>query len=219
MSYLASVCGQSARTLFSDSLRSPDEQTQLETVIAIGETATSEAVELLSELLDQVELPYFLRSAAAWCLGQIGSHRAVDKLISLFSDVDLQLREEALDRIVSLGGNTISVLLDRLGSESTDTASGCAEALRQQERLSKADISRLLESVTQPERSSDWAVWLLGNLPREQVAPIIAELQTTAPQLHYAISLLWSFMESWIARRWELRPGTDNPVLEDMDVA
>ena len=36
---------------------------------------------------------------------------------------------------------------------------------------------------------------------------IIAELQTTAPQLHYAVSLLWSFTESWIAQRWELNPG------------
>lgn len=218
MSYLASVCSQSARSLFSSSLRSPDEQTQLEAVIAIGETATSEAVELLSELLDHADHPYFLRSAAAWCLGQIGGEQAVGKLISLFSDVDLQLREEALDRIVSLGGSTVPVLLDRIASESMDTASGCAEALRQQERLSDADIARLMDTVRQPERLSDWAVWLLGNLPREQVAPVIAELQTTAPQLHYAISLLWAFMESWIARRWELRPGTNNPALEDMDV-
>ena len=218
MSYLASVCGQPVRNLFSSHLNSADQQTQLETVIAIGETATSEAVELLSELLDQPHHPYFLRSAAAWCLGQIGGVRAVDKLVSLFSGVDLQLREEALERIVSLGRSTVPTLLDRIAGADSDTAAGCAEALRQQQPLPNDTIESLVAAVRHPGRLSNWSVWLLGNLPREQMAPTIAELQDSAPQLHYAISLLWSFMESWIARRWELRPGTDNPVLEDADV-
>ena len=69
MSYLASVCGQSARSLFSSHLNSPDQQTQLESVIAIGETATPEAVELLSELLDQqTQRPIFygVRLPGVW---------------------------------------------------------------------------------------------------------------------------------------------------------
>ena len=64
-----------------------------------------------------------------------------------------------------------------------------------------------------------WPVWLFGNLPRQQAAPLIAELQTTAPQLHYAVSLLWSFTESWIAQRWELNPSKnsqDTEVVEDV---
>ena len=130
----------------------------------------------------------------------------------------MQLREEALDRIVSLGGSAVPTLLDRIADGDSDTASGCAEAIRQQQPLPDGAVERLLAAVRHPERLSNWSVWLLGNLPREHIAPIIAELQDTAPQLHYAISLLWSFMESWIARRWELRPATDNPELEDMDV-
>src|SRR5208282_3268087 len=53
------------------------------------------------------------------------------------------------------------------------------------------------------ETPSQWAVWLFGHLPRDQVATNIADLQQTSPALHYAISLLWSFMESWIACHWE----------------
>ena len=60
---------------------SPDQQTQLEAVIAIGEAATSEAVALLSEILDRPDQLYFLRSAAAWCLGQIGGEAAITKLV------------------------------------------------------------------------------------------------------------------------------------------
>jgi hypothetical protein len=53
---------------------------------------------------------------------------------------------------------------------------------------------------------SKWAVWLAGQLPREHVAAALADLQDTSPKLYYAISLLWSFMESWISPRWELNP-------------
>ena len=54
-------------------------------------------------------------------------------------------------------------------------------------------------------------VWLAGHLPRERLAGAVAGLQRTAPELHYAITLLWSFVESWVGRRWELRPGVDLP--------
>src|ERR1039458_3758104 len=56
-----------------------------------------------------------------------------------------------------------------------------------------------LSQGLQGSNASDWAVWLLGQLPRERVAPAIVGLQGSAPRLYYAISLLWSFMESWIA--------------------
>lgn len=63
--YLASVCAEPTRELFAPFLESSDQQTQLEGVITLGETATLEAIELLSEILDSDTAPYFLRSAAA----------------------------------------------------------------------------------------------------------------------------------------------------------
>jgi hypothetical protein len=59
---------------------------------------------------------------------------------------------------------------------------------------------------------------LLGNLPRDQVAGAIAELQDSAPHLRYAISLLWSFVESWIARLWEANPGPAFPHSEGLEL-
>ncbi len=216
MAYLASVGRYSARELFDTPLNGPDQQTQLEAVIAIGETATPEAVGLLSGILDRTNHPYFLRSAAAWCLGQIGGNAAVNKLIQLFRDVDVKLREEALDRIVSIGQDALPALLDHIDANDSDLAAGCAEALRQQplpDEMLRKLLPRLQGQATPPV----WPVWLFGNLPRQRVGPIIAELQTTAPQLHYAVSLLWSFTESWIAQRWELNPGAKFSDTEDVD--
>jgi HEAT repeat protein len=216
LSYLTSVCGISPRDLFPPYLASPDPQTQLETVIAVGEAGTSAAVELLSELLDDASRPYFLRSAAAWCLSRFGDADASKRLINAFADVDPTIREEALEGIVTIGGPTLPLLLAGLRETDDAVAAGCAEALRQRGRLPEEALVELAQEL-RGERPSRWAVWLAGHLPRDQAAPAIASLQDSAPQLHYAISLLWSFVESWIARRWELRPGPAFPPSESTE--
>jgi HEAT repeat protein len=207
---LAAVCGRASAEIFASYLNSPDPQTQLESVIAIGEVGTPEAVEVLSRILDDSTLPYFLRSAAAWSLGRIGTQAAVDRLVSAFADIDVTIREEALEGITSIGGAAVPVLLSGLRGTAMDVAAGCAEALRQQASLPPDVIAELTQNLQEPG-ASDWAVWLLGHLPRERVAPAIIGLHGSAPQFHYAVSLLWSFVESWIARRWEIYPGPVGP--------
>jgi len=203
-SYLASVCGESARTLFRHHLDSPDPQARLETVIALGEAGTPEAVAILSELLDAPEQPHFLRSAAAWCLGRIGDDVSIERMMRAFADVDQDIREQALESLAILGASATSTLLGGLRAQDPAIAAGAAEALRQQQPLSRAIIEQIAGELrsTQP---SPWSVWLFGHLPRDQVASAIADLQQTAPPLHYAISILWSFVDSWIARHWELK--------------
>jgi HEAT repeat protein len=210
LSYLAAVCGRAPEEIFSGHLDNPDPQTQLESVIAIGEVNTPEAVDVLSGILNDSTPPYFLRSAAAWSLGRIGTEAAISRLVKGFADIDIGIREEALEGIASLGGAAVPILLSGLRGTAMDVAAGCAEALRQQASLPDDAISKLSEGIREAN-ASDWAVWLLGQLPRERVAPAIVGLQTSAPQLYYAISLLWSFMESWIARRWEVYPGPVSP--------
>jgi hypothetical protein len=101
LSYLTAVCGISPRHLFPPYLASADPQTQLEAVIALGDTGTLAAVELLSGLLDDATQPYFLRSAAAWCLSRIGGVGASKRLVSAFADVHPTIREDALDGLPS----------------------------------------------------------------------------------------------------------------------
>ncbi len=204
-SYVTAVCSVPARTLFGEHLAGSDPQTRLETVIALGEAGTPEAIRLLCGILDDTNRPYFLRSAAAWSLSRSSDAEAAARLVHAFGDVDLDIREEALAGLVAVGGPSFRILLEKLTDTDEDIAAGCADALRRLQPLPK----KVVDGVAARVRSEDpakWAVWLLGNLPREQVGPLIAEMQESSPKVHYAVVLLWSFVESWIARRWELNP-------------
>ena len=212
--YLIAVQNVAAEDLFAPYLMSPDQQIQLEAVIALGEAGTDECVGMLSAILDDSSQPFFARSAAAWCLSQIGGTEACGRLVRAFADVDLNIREEALEGVVTVNSDAVPVLLAGLQEIDPEIAAGCAEALRQHGALSN-DAVREISAQLVGADASMWAVWLAGNLPRERLAGAVADLQETAPQLHYAITLLWSFVESWVARRWELRPGADFPVADD----
>ena len=208
--YLVAVRGASAEDLFAPYLASPDQQIRLEAVISLGEAGTDECVRMLSAILDDDQHPYFARSAAAWSLSRIGGSKASSRLVRAFGDVDQDLREEALEGIVSLDSDAVPLLLSGLQEVDPAIAAGCAEALRQHGALSDGTIGELTAQLASGNPSV-WTVWLAGHLPRERLAGPVADLQKTAPELHYAITLLWSFVESWIAERWELQPDANFP--------
>ena len=205
VSYLNAVGGESARTLFDPYFSSGDEQTQLEAVIALGEARTAEALAMLCDVLADDTRPYFLRSAAAWALAQTRTKRATKCLVKAFADVDRSLREEALEGLVSIGKAALPALMKGLHDADEKIAAGSAEALRRTVVLSSRTIKELVAELSSPHPER-WAVWLVGHLPRELFATEIAQLQQQKPELHYAICLLWSFVDSWIAPNWELRP-------------
>jgi HEAT repeats len=215
VSYLTAVCGESARDLFTPYLQGVDPQTQLESVIALGEAANAEAIALLSGILDDPGQPYFVRSAAAWCLSRVRHVDAAARLMRAFADIDRNIREEALECLVSIGGLTIPLLAEGLSEVDASIAAGCAEALRQQEHSLPAGVIKKISADAKAAGAPTWAAWLLGQLPREQVMQTIADIQDSAPALHYALSLLWAFTESWIARRWELCPAAEFPTSGD----
>ena len=204
-SYLTSVCGSPSEALFEPYCNSNDAQTQLESVIALGEAGTPNTIALLSAILDDEHRPYFLRSAAAWSLSHVYQPDALSRLIRAFTDVDRDIRDEALEGIVSVGGPAIPLLIAGLRGPESDIAAGCAESLRHRHDLPDDAVAAIVRDFRSGS-AGPWVTWLVAHLPRERVATAIADLQKPAPHLHYAVSVLWSFVESWIARRWEYTP-------------
>ncbi len=204
--YLSRVCGESAQDLFGPYLKASDGQIRLEAVVALAETATPEAVEILAAILDQNGAPFYLRSAAAWALGRISTDRAVERLVQAFSDIDQNIREEALEAVAELGDRALQHLIAGVLDDDDDIAAGAAEAIRRQALVPPDVVQKIIGEVREvPDRV--WPVWLLGHLNgREYIAAAVAELQGSRPEAHYAITVLWAFAESWIAQNWELRP-------------
>ena len=210
VAYLVAVHNVEAAGLFAPYLASPDPQIQLEAVSALAEAGTDECVRMLGVILDDDGQPYFARSAAAWSLSQIGGTEASQRLVRAFGDMDPNLREEALEGIVAIRSDAVPILLAGLREVDPSIAAGCAEALRRQGRLSDETVREIAAQLAGADPSV-WAVWLAGHLPRERLAGVVSRLRPTAPEVHYAITLLWSFVESWVARRWELQPGASFP--------
>ncbi len=206
-SYLVACCHHPAEVTFAPYLNGGDQQTQLEVVISLGEAQTPESIRLLAKLLTDDRTLYFLRSAAAWSLGQIGTEEAAAPLVAAFSSVDVGLRHEALSNLVAVGNPACNALLEGLSHSDESIVAGCAESLRQQDDLSQEVVEWLAREVCS-DYPSRWVVWLVGHLPRDQFASAVAQLRESRPELHYALSLLWSFVESWIATHWELNAST-----------
>ncbi|MDO8588768.1 MAG: HEAT repeat domain-containing protein [Armatimonadota bacterium] len=213
IAYLVSECGHDLRELLLPYLQRSDPQLQLEAIITLAEIPIPAAILLLADILSTQDVPFFLRSAAAWSLGRSGTREAAGHLMSAFSDVSLAVRQEALAGVTALGTGAIPVLLCGVSDANPDIAAGCAEALRQLGHLPGDTIARLVAgAISGDERT--WMTWLLGNIPRHYVVSEIARYEGSRPDLHYALSVLWSFLESWIACNWDIQIGADVPCVE-----
>ncbi len=204
--YLTRICGDAADRQFAKFLYDSDPQIRLETVVALAATATAGSIRLLDEILCERNEDYYLRSAAAWALGQIGNDAASKSLIAAFGDTERAVREEALEALESLSSRPYKHLTDALLSGDDDSAAGAAETLRRYATLPGTELARILSEAEKGDRA--WVIWLLSNLPSGEASidTAIAQLQTINPRVHFAVTVLWTFLRSWIAPSWELNP-------------
>lgn len=198
--YLCDTVGDSADDQFRAMLLShADDQMRLEAAVTLAETRSPSAYDLLLSVLEDNGQPLFLRSACAWALGCHGTEQAAESLVRAFADVAPEIREEALSALVELGSAGVPPLVRGL-AQSSDIAAGSAEVLRRLRTVPVSEIAALAE-VSQ----LTWPTWTLAHLPKDSIAPHIAALQTKRPEVHFALTVLWTFLESWIAENWTPR--------------
>lgn len=178
-----------------------DAYVRMEAAVALAETRTPTAFNLLRLVLEDQQQPLFLRSACAWGIGCHRTKEGAECLVRAFGDVAPEIREEALVALEDLGSAGLDSLLKGLSEESSDVAAGAAEALRRIRAVPVRDIAALAE-----RSDSTWPAWTLAHLPKDAVTPYITALQNKRPDVHYAVSVLWTFLDSWIAADWT--PGS-----------
>lgn len=116
---------------------------------------------------------------------------------------------------MQIGKSAYPMLKAGLFESNSDVAAGCAEAIRQGGKSAHSLVVELAQELR--KKPTDWLVWLLGQLPSDELTMAIGELQKSIdPRTHYAITLLWAFSRSWIARWYEQNPNAHR---EPWDVA
>jgi hypothetical protein len=199
--FLCEIAGDSADSQFRAALRDDtDDQMRLEALVTLAEIRTPSSFALLQRIIDDGAQPLFMRSACAWAIGCHKTTEAAEVLVRAFADVAPEIREEALVSLQNLGPIGFDSLLEGLVATSPDIAAGSAEVLRTIEEPPAQQVASLAE-----QGQSTWPIWALAQMPRSVVAPYIAALQIKRPEVHYAASVIWTFLESWIAENWTPR--------------
>lgn len=203
-SFLCAVTGEGADLWFRELLLShPDDQMRLEAVVALAEVQTPSAFKLLRLALEDQTQPLYLRSACAWAIGCHRTPDAAECLVRAFADISVEVRSEALAALENLAESGLQALVGGLGDSSREIAAGSAEAIRRIGNLPRSQLESIVE-IAESSRST-WPTWALGHLPSEDVRPLIATLQGKRPDVHFALSVLWTFLESWVSRDWSAR--------------
>lgn len=203
-SYLAAVCSGEVACLFEPDLRALDRSDRLEAVITLGEVGTQAAGEVLAAILLDCGKDYFLRSGAAYCLGQIATPDAKEALIEAFRAQAHRVREDALVALADVGFNALPELVAGVQHRDEAIQAGCAEAIR---RVAlQADIPRIEAEIAPRMRSilsrsdrSLLAVWLAGQLPEPLMQAALSQALRADERLAYSLAVSWAFARSWVA--------------------
>jgi HEAT repeats len=204
--YLCAVLSDDVSATFESALFALDKPDQLEAIIAIGEVGSASAAAILAGVLGDSRKDYFLRSAAAYCLGRLGTHQvARNALVSAFSAQSHQVREDALAALAESGLGALTELFAGLVQrDSMDIQAGCAEVVRWlAHRSDPATVATtiapgVVNAVTHKNRPL-LAVWLSGQLSPEIMRPALGAILDTDARLAYTLAVAWAFTQSWIA--------------------
>ena len=129
-----------------------DAYVRMEAAVALAETRTPTAFNLLRLVLEDQQQPLFLRSACAWGIGCHRTKEGAECLVRAFGDVAPEIREEALVALEDLGSAGLDSLLKGLSEESSDVAAGAAEALRRIRAVPVRDIAALRPAAAEVVR-------------------------------------------------------------------
>jgi hypothetical protein len=202
--YMAAVHASPLNDIFAADLSALDKADQLEAVIAIGEVGTESAATILASILANQSGSYFLRSAAAYCLGRIDSPVSRTALVKAFTAQTHRVREDALAALADVGFGATAELLAGINHTDEQIQAGCTEvlrwlALRSDPNTIEQKIVPPIADILSHENRSLMAVWLGGQLPEPLMRAALTEVLDHDARLAYSLAVSWAFARSWIA--------------------
>ncbi len=168
-------------------------ESQLETVIILGEIPHAESARLLIATLKDQGRHSEIRAGAAWAIGELKSQQGLAVLIECFGTVETEIRIEAARALVKLARDSKAPVLAGFSECKPEERAGIAWALGKAGNVGVADlIDRLVDEDTR-----QWAAWVLGSQNSAKLTDGIEQMKKKDPEVYFAITVLWKIMSSW----------------------
>jgi len=181
-------------TFLQNSLTSDYLTTQLETVIILSEIKDTKSQNLLISVLLDGNRDSEIRSGAAWGLGEFKSREAAVSLVNTFNSTGLEVKVEAARALFKIAPAQVDLLISLLQSVDPSKRDGIAWALA---KAGGFDVSQLV-GETNDQNLRRWISYIAGYgealFPEEQ----FSRLFQSDGEVHFAASVLWQLLSSWI---------------------
>jgi len=176
------------------SLQSEYLQVQLETIIVLSEIPKPQSqTALISVLLDESK-DNEIRSGAAWALGEFHSTDSANALIQVFNSTSLEIKIEAARALLRIGPSQVPSIVLAMNEAETSRRDGIAWALARMDGFSP---EQLLKN-SPDDNMRRWVAYIVGFGKSNFIEEHITALCKTDPQVHFAASVLWQILASWI---------------------
>lgn len=167
---------------------------RLEGVIILSEINRDESCDLLVKtLLDQNQHPE-IRAGAAWSLGELGNKQALDALVNVFNDVEMNIKIEAARALVKLNESFAKEVMKFILKSNEQQRAGISWSLSKNGNFSISDLLPLMVD----DEARKWIAWIIGTQKEERYINQIEELKNKDAEVYFAVTVLWKILSSWV---------------------
>jgi len=167
---------------------------QLETVIVLSEIAKNISEELLVEVLLDSNRDIEIRSGAAWALGEFATNKSASALINTFNLASVEIKVEAARALLKIAPSQIDLLVNAIKEVEESKRDGIAWALSRCRGFSPIDIIK----DSSDNNLRKWASYIIGYGKDNFLENHITDICNKDPEVHFAASVLWQILSSWI---------------------
>jgi HEAT repeat protein len=181
-------------TFLSDCIDSEFLTVQLEAVIVLSEIPDPRSEQLLIVVLTNATRDSEVRAGAAWALGEFPSEESASALTNAFDLTSTEIKTEAARALLKITPSQLARIINILKSIEPIKRDGIAWALARTGGFDPKDL--IGEEIDDNLRR--WTSYIVGYGKDLLVEEQIKELATLNPEVHFAASVLWQILASWV---------------------
>lgn len=191
---LAAYANPSGWAFLSDCLNSEYLTVQLETVIVLSEISDPQSEQMLIRVLTDANRNSEVRAGAAWALGEFATKHSATALIDTFNLTNNEIKIEAARALLKITPSQIEQIIAMMKAGDPAKREGIAWALA---RMGGFNPNVLLGN-SKDDNLRRWVSYILGYGKSRFLEAQIEEMARLDSEIHFAASVLWQLLASWI---------------------